>query len=86
MIYQIALHVEVLLQPIVDCSGRKKKLTKSIIFKNCSVVEQEQFQTFATRHYEDVDLKELVFDAQPLKLIKEACPIARSQAMKEVCS
>ena len=49
-----------------------------------SVVEQEVFQTFATKHYEDINLRELVFDAQPIKLIKDACPIARAQAIKQV--
>ena len=42
------------------------------------------FQTFATKHYEDINLRELVFDAQPIKLIKDACPIARAQAIKQV--
>ena len=48
------------------------------------VVEQEVFQTFATKHYEDVNLRELVFDAQTVKLVKEACPIARAQSAKQV--
>ena len=48
------------------------------------MVEQEVFQTFATKHYEDINLRELVFDAQPIKLIKDACPIARAQAAKQV--
>jgi len=48
-----------------------------------TVVEQEVFQTFATKHYEDVNLRELVFDAQTVKLVKEACPIARAQSAKQ---
>jgi len=43
------------------------------------VVEQESFQLFASQNYEDVDLKALVFDANPLKIVKDACPIAKRQ-------
>ncbi len=43
------------------------------------VVEQESFQLFASQNYEDVDLKDLIFDANPLKIVKDAWPIAKRQ-------
>ena len=45
-----------------------------------SVVEQEIFQTFATKNHPEVDLAGLIFDGLPVKLVKDACPIARRQA------
>ena len=44
------------------------------------VVEQEIFQTFATKNHPEVDLAGLIFDGLPVKLVKDACPIARRQA------
>ena len=49
-----------------------------------SVVEQESFQMFTAKHYDEVNLRELVFDSQPLNIVKDACPIAKAQAAKQV--
>ena len=54
-----------------------KKKYEKIFFL---VVEQEVFQTFATKNHPEVDLAGLIFDGLPVKLIKDACPIARRQA------
>ena len=50
------------------------------------VVEQEIFQVFASENYEDVNLRELVFDSNPLKIVKDACPIAKRQKREAVRS
>lgn len=45
-----------------------------------TVVEQEIFQTFATKNHPEVDLAGLIFDGLPVKLVKDACLIAKRQA------